>query len=199
MKAIKNTLLCMICILLAGFTQKEERILFIGDSLTCYSGGWQHQLSRMLQMKYDNISKGGKRTKWMLERFKEHLNTNKKYTKVVIYGGINDSFSSVREDDTIENIQKMVDMAKQIGAEPIVVVGYDPTKVVVRTIYSDNIESRCRNRYISLQKRIVKDIKGCKIVPMESGVGIDRSDSDDGIHLRGSGHRKFMHWVLAHI
>ena len=149
MKAIKNTLLCMICILIASFTQKEERILFIGDSLTCYSGGWQHQLSRMLQMKYDNISKGGKRTKWMLGRFREHLNTNKNYTKVIIYGGINDSFSSVREDDTIENIQKMVDMAKEIGAEPIVVVGYDPTKVVTRTIYSNDIESRCRNRYIS--------------------------------------------------
>jgi lysophospholipase L1-like esterase len=181
-----------------GFAvRREERILFVGDSLTAYNGGWQHQLGRMLQIKYDNIAKGGKRTKWMLSQLKQYSHKTDRYTKVVIYGGINDSFSSVREDDTIENIQRMVDIAWKMGAEPIVVVGYNPTMVIRETSYPNDVETKCRNRYISLQKRIVTDIKGAKIVPMTDK--INREDSDDGIHLKGSGHRKFMNWVLANI
>ena len=194
---MKLILIIIVCVFLMGFIQREERILFVGDSLTAYSGGWQHQLGRMLQMKYDNISKGGKRTKWMLSQLKQYSHKTDRYTKVIIYGGINDSFSSVKEDETIENIQKMVNITRKMGAEPIVVVGYNPVRVIQATTYSNEIETKCRNRYISLQKRIERDIKGCTIVPMADT--IDRIDSDDGIHLKGSGHRKFMHWVLANI
>ena len=194
---MKLIVIIFVCVLLMGFIQREERILFVGDSLTAYSGGWQHQLGRMLHTKYDNISKGGKRTKWMLSQLKQYSHKTDRYTKVIIYGGINDSFSSVREDETIENIQTMVDIAKKMGAEPIVVVGYNPIMVISATTYPNDIETKCRNRYISLQKRIVTDIKGATIVPMTDT--INRSDSGDGIHLWGGGHRKFMHWVLANI
>jgi lysophospholipase L1-like esterase len=194
---MKIIVIVLVCVLLMGFIQREERILFVGDSLTAYSGGWQHQLGRMLHTKYDNISKGGKRTKWMLSQLKQYSHKTDRYTKVIIYGGINDSFSSVREDETIENIQTMVDIAKKMGAQPIVVVGYNPTMVITQTSYPNDVETKCRNRYISLQKRIVTDIKGATIVPMTDT--INRSDSGDGIHLWGGGHRKFMHWVLANI
>ena len=195
---MKLIVIILLCAILMGFAvRREERILFVGDSLTAYNGGWQHQLGRMLQIKYDNISKGGKRTKWMLSQLKQYSHKTDRYTKVIIYGGINDSFSSVREDDTIENIQTMVDIAKKMGAEPIVVVGYNPTMVINATTYPNDIETKCRNRYISLQKRIVTDITGARIVPMTDT--INRSDSGDGIHLWGQGHRKFMHWVLANI
>ena len=181
-----------------GFAvRREERILFVGDSLTAYNGGWQHQLGRMLQIKYDNISKGGKRTKWMLSQLKQYSHKTDRYTKVIIYGGINDSFSSVREDDTIENIQKMVDIVWTMGAEPIVIVGYNPTMVISETSYPNDVETKCRNRYISLQKRIVTDITGARIVPMTDK--INRTDSGDGIHLLDTGHRKFMNWILANI
>ena len=196
---MKIILIVFLCVLLMGFIQREERILFVGDSLTAYSGGWQHQLGRMLHIKYDNISKGGKRTKWMLEQMKQYAHKTDRYTKIIIYGGINDSFSYVSEDETIQNIQRMVVISKMMGAEPIVVVGYNPELVIKETGYSNDIETRCRNRYISLQKRIQTDIRGARIIPMENGVQIDRTDSDDGIHLKGSGHRKFMHWVLSHI
>lgn len=194
---MKVILIILLCIFLMGFIPREERILFVGDSLTAYSGGWQHQLGRMLKIKYDNIAKGGKRTKWMLNQLEKYSHKTDRYTKVIIYGGINDSFSSVKEDDTIENIQKMVNIAKYMGAEPIVVVGYNPQRVIQVTTYSPEIETKCRNRYISLQKRIQSDIKGCKIIPMEEN--IYRIDSDDGIHLKASGHRKFMNWVLTNI
>ena len=190
-------LIILLCIILMGFIPREERILFVGDSLTAYSGGWQHQVGRMLHIKYDNIAKGGKRTKWMLNQLKQYSHKTDRYTKVVIYGGINDSFSSVKEDDTIENIQKMVDIARDMGAEPIVIVGYNPQRIIQVTTYSTEIETKCRNRYISLQKRIVTDIKRCKIIPMETE--ISRIDSDDGIHLKGSGHRKFSKFVLENL
>jgi len=197
MKGLKITIIAILCCILTGFKQNDERILFVGDSLTCYSGGWQHQVAKMRHTKYDNISKGGKRTKWMLQQMKRYPLNSYKYTDVIIYGGINDSFSSVSESETINNIQQMVDIAKGMGAVPIVIIGYNPQRVNVNTMYSNEIETRCRNRYIKLQKRMQSELKRCVIIPMENT--IDRGDSDDGIHLKSSGHRKFGKWVLNNL
>jgi lysophospholipase L1-like esterase len=187
----------ILCLTLSAFTQKEDKILFVGDSLTAYRGGWQHQVARMLHAKHTNISKGGKRTKWMVNELNKLSDNSEGYTKVIIYGGINDSFSSVKEEETIENIQDMVYTAKEMGSEPIVIVGYNADKVNRNTMYSNEVETKCRNRYIKLQKRIQRDIRGCNVIPMDNT--IDRSDSDDGIHLKASGHRKFSSWVLKNL
>jgi len=200
MKVLKILFITFVCVILTSFKQNDERILFVGDSLTCYSGGWQHQVARMRHVKYDNISKGGKRTKWMLEQMKKYPIDKYEYLpyyEIVIYGGINDSFSYVSEDETINNIQQMVYIARKMGALPIVIVGYDPNKVIKNTGYSNEVETRCRNRYIKLQKRMATDLKWCVIVPMDTT--ITRMDSDDGIHLKSSGHRKFGKWVLDNL
>ena len=187
----------ILCLTLSAFKGEDDKILFVGDSLTAYSGGWQHQVARMLHAKYDNVSKGGKRTKWMVNELNKLSDNSQGYTKVIIYGGINDSFSSVKEDETIENIQDMVYTAKEMGAEPIVIVGYNPERVINLTMYSKEIEAKCRDRYIKLQKRIQRDIRGCNVIPVENT--IYRIDSDDGIHLKASGHRKFSSWVLKNL
>jgi lysophospholipase L1-like esterase len=187
----------ILCLTLSAFKKEDDKILFVGDSLTAYRGGWQHQVARMLHVKHDNISKGGKRTKWMVNELNKLSDNSQGYTKVIIYGGINDSFSSVKEDETIENIQDMVYTAKEMGAEPIVIVGYNADKVNRNTIYSNEVETKCRDRYIRLQKRIQRDIRGCNVIPIDNT--IDRSDSDDGIHLKASGHRKFSSWVLKNL
>ncbi len=200
MRSLKILFITFVCLILTSFKQNDERILFVGDSLTCYSGGWQHQFARMRHVKYDNISKGGKRTKWMLEQMKKYPIDKYEYLpyyEIVIYGGINDSFSYVSEDETINNIQQMVYIARKMGALPIVIVGYDPNKVIKNTGYSNEVETRCRNRYIKLQKRMATDLKWCVIVPMDTT--ITRADSDDGIHLKSSGHRKFGKWVLDNL
>ncbi len=195
MKSIFITLLFTI---LTGFTfLPDYKILFIGDSLTSYRNGWQHQYAKMRGADHDNISKGGKRTKWMLDQLKKYQLDSYKYNEVVIYGGINDSFSYVSEDETINNIQQMIYIVKKMGAVPIVIVGYDPNKVIKNTSYSDEIETRCRNRYIKLQKRMIKDLKWCVITPMDTTV--TRTDSDDGIHLKSSGHKKFAKSVLGNL
>jgi lysophospholipase L1-like esterase len=187
----------ILCLTLSAFKGEDDKILFVGDSLTAYRGGWQHQVARMLHAKYDNISKGGKRTKWMVNELNKLSDNSQGYTKVIIYGGINDSFSSVKEDETIENIQDMVYTAKEMGAEPIVIVGYNPERVINLTMYSKEIEAKCRDRYIKLQKRIQRDIRGCNVIPVENT--IYRIDSDDGIHLKASGHNKFSKWVVKNL
>jgi hypothetical protein len=177
-----------------SFVPKRNRLLFVGDSLTCYSGGWQHVVSKQLGLEYDNISKGGKRTDWMEKKLREHLSNNSDYGTVVIYGGINDSFAYSHPNLTIKNIQRMVDLCNEKKIKPVVIVGYDPSKVNFKTVYSDKVTEFHRKRYIDLQKRIETEVKNCKIIPMEPT--IDRTDSGDGIHLKSSGHRKFYKWVL---
>ena len=194
MKGLKIVIVAVLCFGLMGFEfLPDYKILFVGDSLTAYKGGWQHQYSKMRGADYDNISKGGKRTKWMLDQMKKYQLDRYQYNEVVIYGGINDSFSYVSEDETIHNIQQMVYIAKKMGAVPIVIVGYNPKSVIKNTMYSAEVETRCRNRYIKLQQRMAKELKWCVVIPMDTTIG--RKDSDDGIHLRGSGHRKFSKWV----
>lgn len=194
MKGFKIVIVVVLCFGLMGFNfLPDYKILFVGDSLTAYKGGWQHQYSKMRSADYDNISKGGKRTKWMLEQMKKYPLDEYQYNEVVIYGGINDSFSYVSEDETINNIQQMVYIAKKMGAVPIVIIGYNPKSVIKNTMYSDEVETRCRNRYIKLQQRMIKELKWCVIIPMDTT--INRADSGDGIHLKASGHRKFSKWV----
>jgi lysophospholipase L1-like esterase len=195
---MKTVIITFLFTTLSGFTfLPDYKILFVGDSLTAYNNGWQHRYAKMRGADYDNISKGGKRTKWMLEQIKKYPLDSYKYNEVVIYGGINDSFSYVSEDETIRNIQEMVYIAKKMGAVPIVIVGYDPNRVIQHTMYSNEVETRCRNRYISLQKRMVKELKWCVVVPMDPTIW--RMDSDDGIHLKSSGHKKFSKWVLDNL
>ena len=87
-------LVLLLALLFPSFT-KPKRILFIGDSLTCYSGGWQHQFAKGLGREYVNLSSVGKRTDWMYKTLHNQLLTYSDYEMVVIYGGANDAFSSV--------------------------------------------------------------------------------------------------------
>jgi lysophospholipase L1-like esterase len=188
-------IILFISLLLVSFKPATYRkILFVGDSLTCYQGGWQSTVAKGLDMKFDNISKGGKRTKWMLSTLQSYLERNEFHSTLIIYGGINDSFAMTSETETINNIQSMVNLGQRYEMEVIVIVGYNPEKVNVRTTYDEATTTRCRNRYIKLQKKIQERIVGCRIVSMDNTV--DRSDSDDGIHLRASGHKKFAKHVL---
>ena len=44
---------------------RGKKVLFIGDSHTAYSNGWQDRLCRRTGMTYLNTSVGGKTTTWM--------------------------------------------------------------------------------------------------------------------------------------
>ncbi len=77
-----NKLLLLLTIFLFGFTPNKD-LLYVGDSLTCYQNGWQDNVAKHFDLTYDNISKGGKRTDWMLNRLKEQLKKHK-YKTIII-------------------------------------------------------------------------------------------------------------------
>jgi lysophospholipase L1-like esterase len=190
-------LLIILALSLVSFTSPQKRILFVGDSLTSYSNGWQDAVGRAMGVDYDVLARGGKRTSWMLKALEEQLRDDSEYDEVVIYGGINDSFSYVSSSSTIQNLQSMVDLCNRLRIKPIVIVGYNPDRVIHRTMYGGVVTKVCRDRYIVLQNKIRTNLRGCKIIQMEDS--INREDSDDGIHLRASGHRKFARWILKNI
>ena len=190
-------LLILLALSLVSFTSPQKRILFVGDSLTSYSNGWQDAVGRAMGIDYDVLARDGKRTSWMLKALEEQLADDSEYDAVIIYGGINDSFSYVNSSTTINNIQSMVDLCNRLRIKPIVVVGYNPDRVIQRTVYGGVVTKVCRDRYTVLQNKIRTNLRGCQIVPMEDS--INRADSDDGIHLRASGHRKFARWILQNI
>lgn len=175
-------------------TGSGQKFLFIGDSLTCYKGGWQDQVSKTFKAESTNISKGGKRTSWMLPTLVTQLGQNKNYTKVFIYGGCNDAYSFVPLDMTVKNIQSMVDLCNLNKIEPVVILGYDPKLVMKKTPYSESVTNFHRGRYITLQKMLKEQLTNCTIVDVCPTV--DYSDTGDGIHLKGLGHKKFSDWVL---
>lgn len=194
---MKKTLTILLCLMMVSFKPTKHQILFIGDSLTAYDNGWQDKVAKGLDRDYVNLSVGGKRTDWMLKRLTEHLNQNSKYERVIIYGGINDAFSRRRNGMVVSDVQSMVDLCNQKGIKPIVIIGYNPDKVNRNTMYSEKITREGREKYMLIQLTLVSRLQNCQIVPMDNT--IDRTDSDDGIHLKASGHRKFAKWVLKQL
>lgn len=192
-----KTLLISLFLFLYIPSRKDVKILFIGDSLTCYANGWQHTVAKGMGMGYVNISKGGKRTDWMLKTLQNYLENGPHHNTLIIYGGINDSFASTKESTTINNLQTMVNLGNLYEMEVIVIVGYDPNRVIKKTVYNDSTTKVCRNRYTKLQKKMQERLIGCKIIPMDTTVNY--SDSGDGIHLKSSGHKKFSNWVLKNL
>jgi lysophospholipase L1-like esterase len=184
-------------LLFASFPKPTKRILFIGDSLTCYTGGWQHQFAKGLGYEYTNISSVGKRTDWMLKTLRQHFYTHPKYDLVVIYGGVNDAFASVSPSKVVYNIQEMVYECESHNIESVVILGYSPDKILKNGPYSESIMVRARNRYSIIQSKLDEELVACLVIPVDTT--INRSDSGDGIHLKASGHRKFAKFMLANI
>jgi lysophospholipase L1-like esterase len=192
-----KTLLISLFLFLLIPSKKDVKILFIGDSLTCYTNGWQHTVAKGMGMGYVNISKGGKRTDWMLKTLRNYLENGPHHNTLIIYGGINDSFASTKESTTINNLQSMINLGNQYEMEVIIIVGYDPNRVIKKTVYDYSTTKVCRDRYVKLQKKMQENLIGCKIIPMDTTVNY--SDSGDGIHLKSSGHKKFSNWVLKNL
>jgi len=112
-----------------------KNILFIGDSHTAIKNKegkavtytFPNILKKELEpngYKIDVLALGGMTTQWMLDNLPNQLK-NKKYDRVYIYGGANDAAnSSITLDKALSNIQKMVDLSRNNGADVFVNQGY---------------------------------------------------------------------------
>lgn len=201
-----HTILIFISLLIVFFVgssfiiSSTDKILFIGDSMTAYRGGWQHQFAKSVGMPYTNLSVSGKRTDWMLQTLKTHVETNgnRNYRFCIIWGGINDGFAYVNVNGVMDNFKSMIAVCKRNGITPIIITGYDPRKTIARI---KNIPQkdvlRYRDRYLEIQRRIQTELTECIVVP--SADPIESRDTDDGVHFIASGHRVFAQWVEQYL
>lgn len=177
-------------------------MLFVGDSITAieYNGKpvtttYPNIIKKELEpkgIKVDVLAQGGKRTDWLLTNLSEKLKTNK-YDRIYIYGGINDMFSAVSKDKALSNLQQMVDLSKNNGAEPFVIIGYDAKTFMdenkLKT--TKNVPTKAgiielKNKYIDYQNSIPTTIIGAKIVDK---FNIPSTMTVDGIHPTTSGQK----------
>lgn len=181
-----------------------KKILIVGDSQSAIetsSGGkitytYPNLLREKLADKgvtIDVLAVVGKTTDWMKKNLPSKLK-NKKYDRVIIYGGGNDtSNSSIKLETTLNNIQQMVDLARENGADAFVNLGYKIQgdfgnyKIMPLTPYLDKKEDWIPyvQKRKDLQKLIPQKIKNATFIPSYDL----QSKTSDGIHPTASGHK----------
>ena len=182
-------------------------ILIVGDSQSAIensSGGkitytYPNLLREKLKDKgitIDVLAIVGKTTDWMKKNLPSKLK-EKKYDRVIIYGGGNDtSNSSIKLETTLNNFQQMVDMSIENGADVFVNLGYKvegkfgdinimpvgrPANLLdKKEQWIPYVEKRKE-----LQRLIPQKIKNATFIPLYDL----ESKTTDGIHPTASGHK----------
>ncbi len=180
-----------------------KKILFVGDSQTAILTAdgkpitftYPNIIKKELEPQgytIDVMAKGGMATSWMLDNLPKQLKNNK-YDRVYIYGGGNDTSSRVDLDKiTLPNIQKMVDLSRENGADVFVNLGYKVDgfadyKKMPLTRYLKKKEDWIPfiERRKELQRKIPTVIKNAKFIPIYD-LG---TKTTDGIHPTAEGQK----------
>jgi len=184
--------------------KNPKKILIVGDSQSAIetaSGGkisytYPNLLREQLKDKgvtIDVVAIVGKTTDWMKKNLPSKLK-DKKYDRVIIYGGGNDtSNASIKLETTLNNIQQMVDMSRENGADVFVNLGYKVQgdfgnyKIMPITPYIKEREKWIPyvQKRKDLQKLIPQKIKNATFIPSYDL----ESKTTDGIHPTASGHK----------
>ena len=185
-----------------GGTIKNKKILIVGDSQSAIENASGGKITytypnilrdKLKDVTIDVLALGGKTTDWMKKNLPAKLK-NEKYDRVIIYGGGNDtSNASIPLSTTINNIQQMVDMSKDNGADVFVNLGYKVQgdfgnyKIMPLTPYLDKKEDWIPyvEKRKELQKLIPDKIKNAEFIPTYDL----QSKTLDGIHPTAAGHK----------
>ena len=185
-----------------GGTIKNKKILIVGDSQSSIENASGGKITytypnilrdKLKDVTIDVLALGGKTTDWMKKNLPAKLK-NEKYDRVIIYGGGNDtSNASIPLSTTINNIQQMVDMSKDNGADVFVNLGYKVQgdfgnyKIMPLTPYLDKKEDWIPyvEKRKELQKLIPDKIKNAEFIPTYDL----QSKTLDGIHPTAAGHK----------
>jgi lysophospholipase L1-like esterase len=160
-------------------------------------------MKNLPNVKIDVLAIGGKTSAWLLQNLPNQLK-KEKYDRIYIYIGGNDtSNASIKLETTLSNIQKMVDLGNNNGADVFVNLGY---KIEGTAGKFGNYKIMNLTRYLKkqedwipyiekrkeLQRLIPKTIIGANFVPIYD---LNKNTSD-GIHPNSIGHKivadKFM-------
>lgn len=182
--------------------KKPKKILIVGDSQSAIENASGGKITytypnilrdKLKDVTIDVLALGGKTTDWMKKNLPAKLK-NEKYDRVIIYGGGNDtSNASIPLSTTINNIQQMVDMSKDNGADVFVNLGYKVQgdfgnyKIMPLTPYLDKKEDWIPyvEKRKELQKLIPDKIKNAEFIPTYDL----QSKTLDGIHPTAAGHK----------
>lgn len=184
--------------------KNPKQVLIVGDSQSAIqnsSGGkitytYPNLLREKLKSKgitIDVLAIGGKTTKWMLENLPSQL-AKKRYDRVIIYGGGNDtSNASISLDTTLNNFQQMVELSENNGADVFINLGYKvegsfgDINIMPLTPYIKD-----RKQWIpyvekrkELQKLLPQRIEGANFIPKYDL----QNNTTDGIHPTAKGHQ----------
>lgn len=194
-----------------GKNKNPKRLLFVGDSVTAiknYANNnpikWTYPnfLKEDLEPKgyvVDVLAKGGEETKWMLKNLPEQLKNNK-YDRIYIYGGANDGQNNVPLEKYLSNMEQMIKLGKDSGADVFVLAGFDNSKTidpnkVNTTIYVPSKEEMYKRwqRWMDWQKRLPQLIKSAdKVIPV---VEIPKEYVPDGLHPNVKGGRILADYI----
>jgi lysophospholipase L1-like esterase len=184
-----------------------KQILIVGDSQSAVEnekgGKITYTYPNVLREKLksegttlDVLAIGGKTTDWMKNNLPEKLK-GKRYDRVIIYGGGNDtSNASIKLETTLSNIQEMVDMSNQNGADVFVNLGYKIEgtagkfgnhKIMGLTKYLKTQEDWIPyvEKRKKLQQSIPTSIKNAMFIPVYDL----QQNTNDGIHPNQAGHK----------
>jgi lysophospholipase L1-like esterase len=168
-----------------------EKILFVGDSISAIKSVSGEDMSwvypayikkSLPNASVDVLAIPAKQTKWMLENLPNQL-ASTKYNRVYIYGGVNDMFSGISISTAVNNVQKMVDLINESGANAFVILGYntenmDYTKMAT-TVYVKNKADYLPmiEKYKNYQTELSNKITNAKFVGI-----FDIGTLGDGFH-----------------
>ena len=172
---------------------RGKKVLFIGDSHTAYSNGWQDRLCRRTGMTYLNTSVGGKTTTWMKGIASSSIHSGLNYC--FIWGGANDMAGTIKPSLAVKNVQYIVDLCRAKGVKAIVLTGFNP-KTCIDVTGRGQVWQKYPGRYVVFQKMLQDSIVGAKVIKSHF---ISRADKDCGdfiCHMNGSGHRKMADSII---
>jgi lysophospholipase L1-like esterase len=194
-----------------GKNKNPKKLLFVGDSVTAiknYANNtpikytYPNFLKEDLEPKgytIDVLAKGGEETKWMLKNLPEQLKNNK-YDRIYIYGGANDGQNNVPLEKYLSNMEQMIKLGKDSGADVYVLAGFDNSKTidpnkVGTTIYVPTKEEMYKRwqRWMDWQKRLPNLLKSAdKVIPI---VEIPKEYVPDGLHPSVKGAKMLSDYI----
>jgi hypothetical protein len=168
-----------------------KKALFIGDSHTsAYGWGWQDKLCQKTGMKPTNTAMVGKQTDWMMTRLKKYGDST--YSYCFIYGGGNDIAAGVSPQKIYRNISYMVSYAEELGMQPVVITGSDPS-LVIKPVSGH--WRRYINNKAKLQNLLADSLQGAVVIDVRDI--IEKRDCADFLcHMKMSGHEKISNRVI---
>jgi hypothetical protein len=176
---------------------KGRVVVFIGDSHTSYSEGWQYMLSKKTGLTSFNHSVGGIGTLRMLDITKNVL--NKYHNYLFIWGGANDMFNgNITPQKAFKNVQQIVNYANKKNIKVVVLTGFSP-KHCVNVSSNPTKLVKYQQRYVEYQKLLLDSIKGATVIKNHF-VNKDNGDCADYIcHMTIQGHRKMSDSIIKHL